>query len=240
VRRTATPIYETRNSTYLKIRQEVDDDLFLALVLIKTTYPYENRYLESGYHPDFNLSPEIPISRQPAPGWSDIKSKNGEYLFSIELGDRLKENHLNVSMSMVIFMVGILALFWYLALRTDAAKSHRARTLWLAISAFSMVCVSVIIIFFELPSILFSSRFFQPEIFASLNFPSLGHLWTMVMLLFMITLLFYWFFDRSRSLSMRINFAFGYLLIFLASLWFVFMHHVISSLVLDSTISFEP
>lgn len=240
VHRTTAPLYETRNSTYLKIRQEVEDDLFMALILIKTTYPYENRYLESGYHPDFDLSPDIPVSRQPAPGWSDIKSKNGEYLFSIELGNRLKENHLNVSLSLVIFMVGILALFWYLALRTDAAKHRRERTLWLTISALSMVSISIIIIFFELPNILFSSQFFQPEIFASLNFPSLGHLWVMIMLILMITLLFYWFFDRSRSFSLRFNFGFGYLLIFLASLWFVFTHHVISSLVLDSTISFEP
>lgn len=232
-------VYQTENSTYITENQPTEDGLLYALILIKTEYPYENAYLENRYAKDFKLDPGIEVQRQPAPGLLDIKNKKGEYLFSLDLEGKLKKKNGNVTGALIILMLSVISLFWYFSLKTDSLFSRLARTRWLIFSSAVLVLISFIVIYLEVPRIVFDSDFFKPGIFASLNLPSLGHLWMFTMLIFMISLLFYWFFDRSRTVVSKFKLPVAYLIIILASLWFVYLHHMSKSLVLDSTISFE-
>lgn len=237
--RVKSPIYQTVNSTYVTKNLPTEDGLLYALILIKTEYPYENDYLENRYAKDFNLDPGIELQRQPAPGLSDIKNLNGEYLFSLDLEGKLKRKSMNVTSALIILMISVISLFWFLSLKTDSIETRLGRTRWLLFSSAALLFISFIVIYLEVPRIVFESDFFKPGIFASLNLPSLGHLWMFIMLIFMITLLFYWFFDRSRTVVGKFKLPLAYLIIIFASFWFVYLHHMSKSLVLDSTISFE-
>ncbi|MCF8346627.1 MAG: hypothetical protein K9G38_05405 [Bacteroidales bacterium] len=234
-----SPVLKTMNGTYVLVHQPVDKGMLLGMILIRKSYPYENSYLINAYQKDFRISPEVDLKMEPGPGLADVENLEGQYLFSLDLESALKHNSQNVDLSMVLFMVAIVALYIFLLLKTDAAQSGARRTRWFTISTLVMVGVSVSVIYFEIPRIVFDAGFFEPEIYASLNFPSLGHLWVFITLVLMISLLFYWFFNRSRTIPAALKLPVSFLLLALASFWFVFAHHKGESLVMDSSISFE-
>jgi signal transduction histidine kinase len=237
--RLMSPVFETLNATYVVVHQPVENGVLLGLILIRTEYPYENDYLKSSYQEDFEFGPEIDLLRASGGGFSEIYSQQEEYLFSVDLSANLKKNQLNVTFSLLGFMLALVALFIFLGLRTDAAPKARKKIIWFSFSTFLLLCFYIVLVYFEYPRILFESVFFNPEIYASLNFSSLGHLWVLIVLIFMITLLFYWFFYRSKTLPPKLGIPVPFLLIALASLFFVFAHHLAKSMIMDSTISFE-
>ena len=237
--RLMSPVIETLNATYVAIHQPVENGMLLGLILVRTEYPYENDYLKNSYQKDFEFGPEIELIRRPGRGLSDIVSQQEEYLFSVDLRHNLKMDPLNVTFSLFIFMLALVALFVFLGLKTDAAKTVRKTIAWFFFSIYLLFCIYVVVVFFEYPRILFESAFFKPEIYANLNFASLGHLWVLIVLIFMITLLFYWFFYRSKILPSKLRVISPPFLFVLASLSFVFAHHLGRSLIMDSTISFE-
>jgi two-component system, NtrC family, nitrogen regulation sensor histidine kinase NtrY len=237
--RLMSPVIETLNATYVAVHQPVENGMLLGLILIRTDYPYENDYLKSAYQKDFEFGPEIDLIRAPGGELSEIYSQEEEYLFSVDLSANLKMNQLNVTFSLLSFMLALVALFVFLGVKTDAAKTSRKKILWFFFSTYLLFCIYVVVAYFEYPRILFESVFFKPEIYASLNFSSLGHLWVLIVLVFMVALLFYWFFYRSKPLPSKLRMLIPFLLIVLASLFFVFAHYLAKSMIMDSTISFE-
>ncbi len=234
-----SPVIQTMNATYVALHQPVENGMLLGLILIRTEYPYENDYLEDRYQKDFKLDAEVELFNQPGPGLFDITNKDGEYLFSIDLKTRLKSNELNVTVSLFMFMLGLVALFVFLGLKTDAAKAGRDKTIWFFISLLTLIYLYLIVVFFGYPGIISESVFFKPGVYASLTFASLGHVWVFVVLLFMITLLFHWFFKRGRALPSNLRLTVPVLLLVLGSVAFAFAHQLGKSLIMDSTISFE-
>jgi len=237
--RLKSPVYETMNGTYVSIRMPVEDNLLYGLILIRNNYEIENEYLESGYQEDFSLGHEISLERQTGPGLSDVKNLQGTYLFSLDLYSNLKKNDTIVILSMIVFMLGLVALFTFFILETDAAPTRRKRAVWLTVSGLVMLAISVVVVYFEIPRIIFEADFFKPGIYASLYFSSMGHLWIFVILILMITLLFFWFFDRSRRIPEKFREPLAIAMIIVSSLWFVFAHYMTKSLVIDSSVSFE-
>ena len=138
-----------------------------------------------------------------------------------------------------MFMLGLVALFVFLGLKTDAAKAGRDKTIWFFISLLTLIYLYLIVVFFGYPGIISESVFFKPGVYASLTFASLGHVWVFVVLLFMITLLFHWFFKRGRALPSNLRLTVPVLLLVLGSVAFAFAHQLGKSLIMDSTISFE-
>jgi two-component system nitrogen regulation sensor histidine kinase NtrY len=237
--RLSSPVVEKLNGTYVALNREVEGGHLYALILVMKDYLYENEYLERSYQEDFMLREEIPLLRQTGPGLSDIHNLNGDYLFSLDLFSNLRKNELNMSFAGLMVLIGIISLFAWFILNIDARRTRKNRSVWLGMGVLAMVLVSVLIIYLEVPRIIFEADIFQPEIYASMTFPSLGQLFFFVLLVFSITLLFYWFFDRGGKLKATYHRPLSILLILASSAWFVFAHHMTRSLVMDSTISFE-
>lgn len=232
-------IHETLNGTYVALHSESEEGHLYALILVLQDYLFENEYLERSYQHDFPISEEIQLLRQTGPGLADVRNLNGDYLFSLDLFSNLRKNEVNVDLSSLILLLGIIALFAWFMLQIDASDTRKFRTIWLIVSIMSMVIVSIFIIYLEVPRIIYESDIFQPEIYASMTFPSLGQLFFFVLLVFSATLLFYWFFNRSGKLSETYHRPVSVLLILASSAWFIFAHHLARSLVMDSTVSFE-
>mgnify|MGYP006284564277 CR=1 FL=1 len=235
-----SPVLKTMNGTYVTVHHPMEEGMLLGLILVKKTYPYENEYLENAFQEEFGLKADVKLRMDPLPGWSDVVNAGGEYLFSMNLQSELKKDEFKVTLSMILFIVALASLFVFLLLKTDGVKSAGLRTRWFTFSALVMVAVSLSVIIFEVPRVVFGSGFFKPGIYASLHFASLGHLLVFVLLVFMITLMFYWFFNRSRSLPRSLELPVIVVLLLVSSGWFVFAHYIGVSLVMDSNISFEP
>ena len=237
--RLMSPVIQTMNATYAAVHQPVENGMLLGLILIRTGYPYENDYLRSAYQKDFEVGAGIDLVREPGQGLFDVVNQHDEYLFSLDLGDQLKKNQLNVTVSMFLFMLAMIALFVFLALKTDAVTSGRQRLIWFFISTVTLICLFIMVRYFEVPAIIFESGFFSPAVYASLQFSSLGHLWVFMVILFMVILLFYWFFYRSRKLPSALRLSVPLLLILLSSVAFALAQYLGRSMIMDSTISFE-
>ncbi len=237
--RLKSPVYETLNGTYVAVRKPVGDDLLYGLILVRNNYLFENKYLESDYQEDFLLDNRIGLERQTGPALSDVHNLDGDYLFSLDLHSNLRQNDTLVVLSLLMFMLGIVAFFVFFILKTDAAREPAQRNGWFSIGAIAMLAISFVVIYLEVPRIIFEADFFRPGIYASLTFSSMGHLWIFVLLVLMIVLQFYWFFDRSRRIPENFRTPLAAGMILTGSLWFVFAHQVSKSLVIDSTISFE-
>ncbi len=233
------PLYFTSNAIYVTGIKETEEGRILGLIKIKTEYPYENEYLKSGFQKDFKLSPEIIISPDSLEGYSDVQNLEGKYLFSMELSNILKKNSLNVTFATFLFMLAILSLFWFLSIRIDSMQTVRRRTNWLIAGVSVIFIVGISTLYFEFPRILFESRFFKPDVFASKWFASLGHLSIYMLLILMVTLLVYWFFFRSGKLSKRQRTVLSVFFFAIAVLWYLFFHLICASMVMDSTISYE-
>ncbi|MDT8431842.1 MAG: ATP-binding protein [Bacteroidales bacterium] len=237
--RFSSPVYETLNGTYVALNREVEDGHLYALILVRKDYLYENDYLEGSYQEDFHVGEEVPLLRQTGPGLADVHKLEGDYLFSLDLFSSLRKNPLNVTLAGLLVLLGIISLFAWFILNIDAGSTRRKRSAWLIGSILTMVLIPLLIIYLEAPRIIFEAEFFQPEIYASMTFPSLGQLFFFILMVFSITLLFYWFFDRSGKLTDAFNRPLTIVVVLASSVWFVFAHHMMRSLVLDSTISFE-
>ncbi|MEX0987388.1 MAG: ATP-binding protein [Bacteroidales bacterium] len=234
-----TPLFQTRNSLYVTVHQPVEEGMLFGLILIRTEYPYENDYLENGYQQRFRMSPELELSRNPQTGFSDVQSQEGTYLFSLDFKNTLKKNEQNVTLSVIIFILALIALFFFFGLKTDYSDSAGKRSVWLMAGTFLILVISSGALYFRKPKIIFESDFFKPDIYASLNFSSLGHLWVFVMMILMVIMLIYWFLNRSGAMPDKLRLPVSIFFITVAALWFVFAHHLGKSLVLDSSISFE-
>ncbi len=237
--RLMSPVIESKNATYAAVHQPVENGMLLGLILIRTDYPYENKYLESSYQKDFEFDATVQLVRKPGKGMVDVFNQQKEYLFSIDPGDQPKLNRLNVTVSLFLFMLAIIAMFVFLALKTDAVTSGSQRLIWFFLSVVALICLYTMVSFFEIPAIIVESEFFNPSVYASLQFSSMGHLWVFMVILFMVALLFYWFFYRSRKLPPAMRLTAPLLLVLLSSFVFVFAHHLGRSMIMDSTISFE-
>ncbi len=71
------------NGNYLVKRKTIKDTTLYGLILIKNEFRYNNRYLKSEFHQDFNLCQHIKISNDIEKYRNYITNKKGEYLFSI-------------------------------------------------------------------------------------------------------------------------------------------------------------
>lgn len=232
-------LFVNDNGIYITKHVDLPGGELLGLIKIKTAYSYENRYLKNEYQSNFKLRSEIELTRQPAPGYSDINNLDDEYLFSLNMESFLKKNPGNITLGTLFFFIAIALFFGFLSIQTDKAQDKRSRTFWLSFGVISLVVLSCIVLIFQKPTLIFQSSLFQPEVYASLSFASLGHVFLVVLLALMMCLLFYWFFSLRDSVSAKVNWILAIVLVLLSSVWFVFVHHLEESLVMDSTLSLE-
>ncbi|MCF8224384.1 MAG: GHKL domain-containing protein [Bacteroidales bacterium] len=232
-------VYETLNATYVSISQPTEEGMLFGLILIRTEYPYQNEYLKNSYQKEFKLGPEVDIVLGKSPLLSPVHGIAGQYLFSLDLGSNLVKNRENVTISFLLLMISMLSVFAFFILQTDAVGDPRRRTYWFLASILFMMAVYFFVIYLEFPPVIFESDLFSPYVFASKYFMSLGHLLISVCLILMVTLLIYWFFNRSDRLPSKFQIPAAIAFVLAASVWFVIHHNLEESLVIDSTISFE-
>lgn len=238
-RRLNSRIYQTVNGTYLAYNQTTENGVLFGLIGVKKEYAYENRYLKNSYYQNLPVPEKVDLIYQSGPGLSDVYSINGEYLFSLDLASNLKNNKQLVSLSTIFFLLAIIVLFGIIGIWIDGSQSPMRRARSLTLGLLIILLISYLIIHFQFPGIIFESSLFKPDVYASLNFASLGHLLLFVILICMIVMLFYWFFNRSSNLMKNSRLTIAAVLVLLGSVWFVITHHIGESLVMDSTISFE-
>ncbi len=238
-RRMEDPVLELRNALYVAEHSESENGMLLGLIRVKTRYSYENDYLENSFHPDFRIKASVPVSRIQRSGMHPVFNTDGDYLFAFHFDEELKQPEELISIAVLAFLAGFIFLFVFLCLKVSSREKSSIRMRWVIGGVLLTLLVAAAMILTEQPRILFASALFHPSIFASITFNSLGHLLVLAAVLFMAVLMLYRYADLPALLGKRFRWPVSVILFLLASTGYVFLHHVLNILVIDSNISFE-
>jgi signal transduction histidine kinase len=231
------------NSFFIKRELSSGDLSVIGLILIKSEYPYENRFLKNGFQEDFKLAPEVKI--QPKKGelsHNDVYNSNGNFLFSLDYNIARKLNPLEKQVSVFMYVLVFLLFLFFLRRLIYDAKGILKKFFFL----FSIVLVFVVYYishYLRFPDIIFNLELFSPGKFArSVWFPSLGDLLLLAVLSFFVIYNFYKEFIIDLTILKKAS-VLRYLVMLMFAIliigWFSLTVFLFKSLILDSTISFE-
>lgn len=231
------------NSYFIK-KEKIEGSYHIeGMIFIRTTYPYENRYLENRFHKDFSLTEDIEISVTRPEGKFPVYSTDGNYLFNLEFEKVLRPIEGKMIFGVILYGLFFLSLLAFL--RSLVRNTTKERRVWYyMLSTLLLIGIYVLINTFRVPELLFRFELFSPAKFAqSLLLPSLGDLLLLSIMLFFLIYILHTDFS-FRQLKIRKN-TFNLLAFAVSALILVFGIYFINafvfkSIILDSSISFEP
>ncbi len=179
-----------RNADYVSVVRQLDEGRLVGLIEIKTHFPFQNDFLINGFQRDFSLDPDVEIEILEANGSESIYNEDGNYLFSLDLSDTVSANTglktIAIS-SLLLFIFLISAGFnWQVKEAKGAGK-----WLWISIVTLFIVAGGIAILKYSFPTLLTETKLFQPELFASHFFPSLGSLLVISLMAIVLGSLYY-------------------------------------------------
>jgi two-component system nitrogen regulation sensor histidine kinase NtrY len=235
--RYSRPFVPMRNADYVSVTRHTQGGLLLGLIQIRTHFPFQNRFLVNRYQQDFSLDPGVNIEFLEEDGSEPIHNQEGTYLFSLDFSGA-EPTHSGMKAVSVISLLLCLVLFYVGACLTIRQSAARARWIWMAGTTLVLVAVAVTILHFGFPRMITSSRMFQPELFASRLFASMGHLLVITLLVASLVTLYYLYGNLERVKGF-LRYIAAVVLFAGAALVLLLTEHLITILVLDSSISFE-
>jgi two-component system, NtrC family, nitrogen regulation sensor histidine kinase NtrY len=232
------PFISLRNADYVSVIRPIKGGLLVGLIEVKTHYPFQNEFLINGFQRDFKLGPDVKVEFFEADGSESVFNEKGDYLFSLDFSGATPSSKglrvmaiVSLLISMVLFFIGSCSVL--------KNSSGAKRWIWLGIITLLIIGGVVGVLKYSFPSLLTESQLFQPEIFASRLFPSLGALMVCSFAALLLGGLYYLFgnLEKVRSVAWRRGLA---TLLFMSStLLLLVISKLIGTLVLDSSISFE-
>ena len=227
-----------RNSDYVSVVSHTNEGVLVGLIEIKTHFPFENEFLNNGYQRDFSLDAGVQIEILEANGSEPIYNDEGVYLFSLDFSEAESANNglkAAAESSFLLFVFFVFAGFYRIVKGSNGTRK------WVWIGAITFIVAGCVFAVqnYSFPSLFTGSELFQPELFASRIFPSLGSLLVITMATLSLAALYYLHGNLERIRSERGKHGLAILLFSGASVLLLFTEHLISILILDSSISFE-
>ena len=187
-----------KDGVYQYLKKEGNRQTFLGLILIKSEYAIQNKYLKKGIHPSFGITDDVEILiNDTISSAVDIKDLNGERLFSVQLN---QSNYKSSDwLSIIIYFLGLvlLVLFVY----RYAKHNKRFKKYASLISIVGVLLFYLVSTVFSVPSAIFHQKIFSPTIFGhSALLPSLGHFLIISLMIIMMTILWV---KRSKTKTNR-------------------------------------
>ncbi len=232
------PFVSLRNAYYTTVIQPFDKGQLVGMIELKTRYPIQNDFLYSGFQRDFKLNPDVGIEFIEAEGSEPVYNQAGDYLFSLDFSEA-EPHALGLKALAISSLLFSLLLFFAACYSVLKGSSGYHRYLWLGLITI-LVAGSVVAVFkYSFPALLTDTKLFQPEIFASRLFPSLGALLVSSVSALILGGLYYLFGNLEKLNSARYKRGTATLLFVLAAILLLVIEQLIRILVLDSSISFE-
>ena len=232
------PFLSLRNADYVSVIKPVKGGRLVGLIEIRTHFTIQNDFLENGFQQDFHLDPGVEIDFFESEGSESVYNEDGVYLFSLNFSSSEASSE---GLKILAFTSMLLTLMLLYMGFCSVLRKASGLTRYLLVGAISLVIAggALAVLKYSVPGILFETKLFQPELFASLMFPSLGALLVCTIALLALGGLFYLFADLEKIRSEAWKRGLAVLLFMLSAILLLIIEQVISSLVLDSNISFE-
>lgn len=236
--RLGRPFVPMRNADYVSVVRNTEEGILLGLILVRTHFPFQNEYLVNEYQGDFHLDPRVGIEFLEVNGTAPVSNSEGAYLFSLDFGEAGAMDRGLKSLSIACGVLFLVLLFMGMCTMVRQSAG-RKRWIWISAVFSLLLSAGVAILVFSFPPILTGTTLFQPEIFASRLFPSLGHLLAFTVLVIALVILFYMYALPALRIEGFLRRLLPVILYMAAAMLMFFADYLIHVLVLDSTISFQ-
>lgn len=234
-----TSLIKLKNGWYqvTKHSDSSSRQIILALIPVKSDYPFENKFLKNEFAEGLSSLHNIELSPELITGGVSVKNLNGDVLFSLYVTGDSKEADINYLLLSAQILLLVLLLYYIhrLAISTVANRGFNAG---MGILLLAIVLLRGGMLWFDQPEELFKLELFNPKYYASsVLTKSLGDLLINSILIIWVVL----FYTRFGALSPRpvrkkfleLQYV-AFLFVYTWLVWWVF-----KTLVIDSTISFE-
>ena len=148
----------------------------LALSLLNHQYDYENEFLNTDFHQKYDLPSGTRVSL--IKGDYDIYSSSDKFLFSLVFPDNIKITGPPLTILFLLYILifsSLIILMFHLYQKLSVLL--RNRYIYLLAFAIDLILIRFLLYYFEIPSVLTSSTFFDATHYAhSVLFPSPGDL----------------------------------------------------------------
>ncbi|MDF1575117.1 MAG: ATP-binding protein [Bacteroidales bacterium] len=232
------PFISLRNASYVGVIHPVKKGRLLGMIEVKTHYPFQNKFLMNGFQRDFKLDPAVNIEFFEAEGSEAVFNEAGDYLFSLNFTGTAPE-----SPGLKILAAGslLVSLLLFFAGCCSVLKriSGRSRYLWLGLITLLIAASTVGVLKYAFPPLLTGGKLFQPDIYASRYFPSLGTLLVFTVSALLLAGLYYLYGNLEKIGSKAWKRGVATALFVASALLLLLIEQLIGTLVLDSSISFE-
>jgi signal transduction histidine kinase len=153
----------------------------IGLVQLRSSYPYENKYLVPGFQEDFHLSARVKVRPWVAASGLNVFSSDHQFLFSMQFPDHFQSVSREVYIPTIAYILAFIILLQlvYMSCRALAVKNkYLSVAVILVLIGFRMIMQVC-----HLPAVFYKLELFNPSMFAYSNvFSSLGDLglWVIV------------------------------------------------------------
>ena len=203
-------------------------------MLIKRDFPYQNRYVQSSFQQDFNLSNQCEVVAEESPGNIQVYCHEGKFHFGILFREKPGSSSQEIIPPLLFFL-----LFVILVTSHFYRKINRQKLKPLVKFGLTVLFAGAFYLwlnYFRLPGAVYANKLFEPAHFAwGKLLPSLGDYLLLSFFLFSLAQSFFVVFKRGKATSPFEN-VFLYLF---ASGYFVFCFRLFLILLNNSDISLE-
>ncbi len=232
------PFLSLRNADYVSVIKPVQGGRLVGLIEIRTHYTTQNKFLRSGFQHDFKLDPAVHIDFFENSGSEPVYNEEGVYLFSLNFAEAKPVSH---GLKTLAYSCLILSLILLYAGFCALLRSVSGWARFWAMGGFTVLIVAgiVAVVKYSFPFMLTETELFQPELFASALFPSLGSLLVCTIFFLLLGGIYYLFLNLEGIRSEAWRRGTAIILFVIAAILLLAIEQLISILVLDSNISFE-
>ncbi|MFH1120202.1 MAG: ATP-binding protein [Bacteroidota bacterium] len=171
-------IHKAGNGIYQIAARKSGTFTFIMTDLIKSGYSYQNEYLSPAYNPAYTITSgyEIIIGNKGIP----VNDRAGKTLFSLYKNEKIETtSSVFILIQYLLYLTGFILLviaIYMLYLRITPLKKY---PLLIVLFIFDVFLMRALLIYFRIPSSLYTSELFSPISFAYSSFlPSLGDFFT--------------------------------------------------------------
>jgi len=166
-----THFINTANGAYLTRYKALGSYKFVLFYLIKSSYSYQNQYIENHFNNDLKFLGSALLSPSHIKDFFDVVDKDNNYLFSIQIFGEEKSIPWLLKIGIILTLFLALWAFNFLIGRVIKQRFYLGSLLFLGFT----FGLRALLLKFKVPFFLYSLKLFNPEIYASSNLiPSLG------------------------------------------------------------------
>ncbi|MFO8234851.1 MAG: ATP-binding protein [Bacteroidales bacterium] len=235
----SSQIVKLDNGWYWHIMQEIGSYKAVGLVLIKHEYPYENQYINDAFQEDFNIPGTTELLLDEETGIR-VEDNDGRYLFSLVPDEEADKTAFPVLFGLLFFgLFFVLLAFLYELLNRKLPEKKKIREIGIVIAGIALLRYFMVV--FKFPGALYELPVFDPSHYASSSFiPSLGDLLFLLISTWFVLYLILKLVKNQISTGNFSSTKIVVLLFLVAALnacWFVFSHHLVTSVIYNSNIT---